>query len=177
MPADSELMQYSLSKEELKKLGKDAIVEYAFKAHRLGLALGKLQGKVDKLSNRLNATEATLAASHKANEDLRNHNQEICTRIVDCERQGLNKSQYLRRFQLEINTSKGTLSNGPELKSEVATLLSTTGTPVTADQLDKCHTICKDVKTVIVELSNRTTRDEILLTPKSLKNKKRCQAW
>ena len=144
MPADTELMQNLLSKEELKKLRKDAIVEYAFKAQGLGLALGKLQVKVNKLSHRLNATEAALAASQKANEGLLNHNQEIRTRIVDCKRQGLNNSQYLQRFQLEVNTSKARLSNVSELKSEVATLFSTTGTPVTADQLDKCHTIGKD---------------------------------
>ena len=171
MPADADLIQNLLSKDELKKLGKDAIVEYAFKAQGLGLAIGKLQGKVDELSHRLNATESALAASHKANEDLLNNNREIRTRLVDCERQGLNNAQYLRRFQLEINTSKGTLANGPDLKNEVATLLSTTGTPVTAEQLDKCHTIGKDAKKIIVELSNRTTRDEILLTRKSLKNK------
>ena len=47
MPADADLMQNLLSKEELKKLGKDAIVEYALKAQGLGLALGKLQVKVD----------------------------------------------------------------------------------------------------------------------------------
>ena len=87
-------------------MARNAIVKYAFKTQGLGLALGKFQGKVDKLSHRLNATDAALAASQKANKGLLNHNREIRMRIVDCERQGLNNFQYLRRFQLEIKTSK-----------------------------------------------------------------------
>ena len=85
------------------------------------------------------------------------------------ERSAINSAQYLRRRQLEINCTNE-LKNGPELKNQVANLLSQTGTPVQATDIDICHTLGTRGR-VIMELKERTLRDSVLRTRKTLKDK------
>ena len=124
---------------------------------------------LEKVNNRLEKTESELAISKTANANLVVHIDKLEKRLVENERVTSNNAQYLRRRQLEINTSDSSLKNGDNLKTSVATLLSKTGTNVSAFDLDKCHTLGKK-GVVIMELSTREQRDSILRNWKHLKD-------
>ena len=92
----------------------------------------------------------------RINNDLSKRNEELERRLVE------NKS-----LTFKISTSQGQFHDSLHLEATVARLMSLTGTPVTATNIDIYHTIDKEgKKRVIIEMSTRTTRYDILKTQK-----------
>ena len=96
--------------------------------------------------NRLNQMETI-------NNDLSKRNEELKWRLIQNERLTLSDAQYNRCRLLKISTSQGQFHDSPHLKATVAQLMSLTGTPVAAANIDICHTIGKKgKKRVIMEM-------------------------
>ena len=159
-----------LTEEELMKLNKEEIVKFYFRSKDIAKSINELTETVVSLTNRLEKTEAELSVSKAVNVQLVERIDSLDKRIEANERSATNSAQYLRRRQLEINCTNTELKNGPELKNQVATMLSKTGTSVLPDDIDKCHTIGRR-GAVIMELFAREQRDSVLRTRKSLKDK------
>ena len=105
------------------------------------------------------------------NNDLIKRNEEFERRIIENERLTFSDAQYSRRCLLEISTSTGQFHDSMHLKATVARLISLTGSPVAAANIDISHTIEKEgKKRVIMEMADRTTRYDILRARKELKN-------
>ena len=106
----------------------------------------------------------------EANKILQDQNACLTSRLVETERLLANICQYSRRRQLEISTSRATLKDGDDLKENLARLLSKTGHAISADKIDVAHTLGKEKKKIICELTTRTDRYELLRKRKNLKN-------
>ena len=153
-----------LSRDALSTLNKGQLIEAYLKTAELATTMGEMNSTIKLMSNRLNQMETII-------NDLIERNEELEQRLVENERLTFSDAQYSRRRLLEISTSTGQFHDSPHLKATVARLMSLTGSPVTAANIDICHTIGKEgKKRVIMEMADRTTRYNILRARKELKN-------
>ena len=156
-----------LTREQVDKLGKKEVIDYLFKRDTLSAALTSLAGAFDKLSKRLETSEAKVAVLTSSNQQLNEKCSSLEKRLIAVERSATNSAQYLRRRQIEIKNIPQQ-SNGPALKQTISSLLSLTGETVTPADLDKCHTLGKGV---IMEFKTREKRDAVLRGRKNFKSK------
>ena len=158
-----------LSKEQLMKFSKDEIVEYHMRSSNLANTIAELSKTLRTVSDRLTKAESELSLSRNANVHLQDHCERLERRVIEVEKTSTNNSQYLRRRQIEVRNYKANLSNDDQLKDKIAAVLSLTGTPIKATDLDKCHLLKN--KAVIMEFKERELRDAVLRGRKNLKNK------
>ena len=120
-----------------------------------------------------NTLRQNIDTLQRENNDMRAELANLSGRVVANERSVTANGQYLRRRQLTIVANNGNeiLKESRNLKATVAELLSTTGTHVREKDIDKCHILHKDKGVVIMEMYNRTLRDDVLLSRKKLKGK------
>ena len=156
-----------LTRAQVEKLGKNEVIDYLFKRDTLSAALSSLAGAFDQLSKRLNHSEAKVAVLTSSNREMSDKCASLERRLTTVERSATNSAQYLRRRQIEVKNIPEQ-SNGPHLKTTMASLLSLTEEPVTPSDLDKCHKLGKGV---IMEFVSREKRDAVLRGRKNLKNK------
>ena len=157
----------SFDEATLKKLSKDDLIAIIKKTETDSSEnsndLKELKDLVSSMSDKLDSVM-------DANKILQEQNASLTTRLVDTERLLANICQYSRRRQLEISTSRATLKDGDDLKQNLAKLLSMTGHTVKEEQIDVAHTLGKEKKKIICELTTRTDRYELLRKRKNLKN-------
>ena len=116
------------------------------------------------------ANRGVQETNRKANATLAAEVGKLKKRVTYLEREATMHGQYTRRFHLELCTGEKSLKDSAELKTTVASLLSETGVAVESSHLDKCHLIGEKKKgRVIMELTNRSIRDDILRSRKNLK--------
>ena len=92
-----------LTREQVDKLGKKEVIDYLFKRDTLSAALSSLAGAFDKLSKRLELSEAKVAVLTSSNQQLNEKCSSLEKRLTAVERSATNSAQYLRRRQIEIN--------------------------------------------------------------------------
>ena len=150
-----------LSAAEIKKLNQKKLLEYALELTENFAALAQ---KCEDFGNRIAALESATPSSSAAN-------PKFLDRLVNAERDNLNNAQYLRRRQLEMWNLPPETTDASDLKKEAAALLSLTGVPVAATDIDVCHKLKKAGK-IILEFRHRDQRDRVVRARKHLKNMK-----
>ena len=91
-----------LTCEQVDKLGMKEVIDYLFKSDTLSAALSSLVGAFDKLSKRLEISEAKVAVLTSSNQQLNDKCSSLEKRLIAVECSATNSAQYLQRRQIEI---------------------------------------------------------------------------
>ena len=151
---------------DIRKMKKDELLAYAIeitaKFEALSMTLEDFGSRLDALEKK--ATEPIL------NDQPNIQNDETLAKIEKIERENINNAQYLRRRQIELWNLPGDITNKLDMKKDAAELLSLTGVPVSASDIDLCHKLKKEGQ-IILEFKNRDVRDRVIRARKNLKGK------
>ena len=90
----------------------------------------------------------------------------LLKRITNLERNALNNAQYVRRETIEINPIPQSIPT-TDLENKICQVLSLTGTTVTSDNLQACHSM-KNKEKVIVKFKDRKERNKVVFNWKEL---------
>ena len=129
----------------------------------------KFSDITDKLNSLNSRFEYFIKKDDKLNSELlisKNCISLLLKRITNLERNALNNAQYVRRETIEINPIPQSIPT-TDLENKICQVLSLTGTTVTSDNLQACHSM-KNKEKVIVKFKDRKERNKVVFNWKEL---------
>ena len=129
----------------------------------------KFSDITDKLNSLNIRFEYFIKKDDKLNSELlisKNCISLLLKRITNLERNALNNAQYVRRETIEINPIPQSIPT-TDLENKICQVLSLTGTTVTSDNLQACHSM-KNKEKVIVKFKDRKERNKVVFNWKEL---------
>ena len=129
----------------------------------------KFSDITDKLNSLNSRFEYFIKKDDKLNSELlisKNCISLLLKRITNLERNALNNAQYVRRETIEINPIPQSIPT-TDLENKICQVLSLTGTTVTSDNLQACHSM-KNKEKVIVKFKDRKKRNKVVFNWKEL---------
>ena len=129
----------------------------------------KFSDITDKLNSLNSRFEYFIKKDDKLNSELlisKNCISLLLKRITNLERNALNNAQYVRRETIEINPIPHSIPT-TDLENKICQVLSLTGTTVTSDNLQACHSM-KNKEKVIVKFKDRKERNKVVFNWKEL---------
>ena len=129
----------------------------------------KFSDITDKLNSLNSRFEYFIKKDDKLNSELlisKNCISLLLKRITNLERNALNNAQYVRRETIEINPIPQSIP-ATDLENKICQVLSLTGTTVTSDNLQACHSM-KNKEKVIVKFKDRKERNKVVFNWKEL---------
>ena len=129
----------------------------------------KFSDITDKLNSLNSRFEYFIKKDDKLNSELlisKNCISLLLKRITNLERNALNNAQYVRRETIEINPIPQSIPT-TDLENKICQVLSLTGTTVTSDNLQACHSMNNKEK-VIVKFKDRKERNKVVFIWKEL---------
>ena len=129
----------------------------------------KFSDITDKLNSLNSRFEYFIKKDDKLNSELlisKNCISLLLKRITNLERNALNNAQYVRRETIEINPIPHSIPT-TDLENKICQVLSLTGTTVTSDNLQACHSM-KNKEKVIVKFKDRKERNKVVFIWKEL---------
>ena len=129
----------------------------------------KFSDITDKLNSLNSRFEYFIKKDDKLNSELlisKNCISLLLKRITNLERNALNNAQYVRRETIEINPIPQSIPT-TDLENKICQVLSLTGTTVTSDNLQACHSM-KNKEKVIVKFKDRKERNKVVFIWKEL---------
>ena len=129
----------------------------------------KFSDITDKLNSLNSRFEYFIKKDDKLNSELlisKNCISLLLKRITNLECNALNNAQYVRRETIEINPIPHSIPT-TDLENKICQVLSLTGTTVTSDNLQACHSM-KNKEKVIVKFKDRKERNKVVFNWKEL---------
>ena len=129
----------------------------------------KFSDITDKLNSLNSRFEYFIKKDDKLNSELlisKNCISLLLKRITNLERNALNNAQYVRRETIETNPIPQSIPT-TDLENKICQVLSLTGTTVTSDNLQACHSM-KNKEKVIVKFKDRKERNKVVFNWKEL---------
>ena len=129
----------------------------------------KFSDITDKLNSLNSRFEYFIKKDDKLNSELlisKNCISLLLKRVTNLERNALNNAQYVRRETIEINPIPQSIPT-TDLENKICQVLSLTGTTVTSDNLQACHSM-KNKEKVIVKFKDRKERNKVVFNWKEL---------
>ena len=134
------------TRKQLEKLTKEELIDELLTVNSIRQDLGNLTSRFDESLEKNAWVESQLVVS-------KNSTKLLSKQIETLQRNALDSSQYIGREMIEINPVPEYIQD-MQLEESICQVLSLTGTPVSAGELEACHRMRRRDR-VIVKFSSR----------------------